>query len=150
MEIKKIIYLADLMPELGPEKSEPQDIKVVIMAGGLGKRLHPMTKDVPKPMIKVGDNSMIEIVIDNFKKFGFIEFLVSVNFLSDQITSHLEDGKKMGVKIAGPSIQGPEGGGLNNGSGSYSIFFQDPNGICFEIYAGSMNVSEFKESKTIA
>tara|TARA_B100001142_G_scaffold187173_1_gene186326 strand:- start:390 stop:1466 length:1077 start_codon:yes stop_codon:yes gene_type:complete len=99
MEIKKIISLEDLIPELGPEKSEPQDIKVVIMAGGFGKRLHPMTKDVPKPMIKVGDNSMIEIVIDNFKKFGFIEFLVSVNFLSDQITSHLEDGKKMGVKI---------------------------------------------------
>ena len=44
------------------------------MAGGFGKRLLPITKDVPKPMIKVGDNSMIDIVIDNFKKFWFSGF----------------------------------------------------------------------------
>lgn len=65
----------------------------------------------------------------------------------DQWKRNLE---RKGVKTAGPSIQGPEGGGLDNGSGSYSIFFQDPNGVCFEIYAGSMSVSDFKESKTIA
>ena len=99
MEIKKIIFLEDLLSGKEFAKSSPQDITVIIMAGGLGKRLLPMTKDTPKPMIKVGDNSMIEIVIDNFKKFGFLEFLVSINFLSDKIISHLEDGKKMGVKI---------------------------------------------------
>jgi len=55
-----------------------------------------------------------------------------------------------GIKITGPSIQGPDGGGLLNGSGSYSIFFQDPNGICFEIYTGAMSVSEFKAYKKAA
>ncbi len=60
------------------------------------------------------------------------------------------DLENKGVKTAGPSIQGPLGGGLDNGSGSYSIFFQDPNGICFEIYTGSMSVSEFKASKAVA
>ncbi len=55
--------------------------------------------------------------------------------------------EEKGVKTAGPSIQGPKGGGLENGSGSYSIFFQDPNGICFEIYTGSMSITKFKTSK---
>jgi dTDP-glucose pyrophosphorylase len=98
-KIKKIIFLEDLVPEKDSHNSNSQDIKVIIMAGGLGKRLLPMTENIPKPMIKVGDNSMIEIVIENFKKFGFVDFLVSVNFLSDQITSHLKDGKRMGVNI---------------------------------------------------
>ena len=52
-----------------------------------------------------------------------------------------------GVTVRGPFIQGPEGGGLPNGSGSYAIFFSDPNGICFEINAGAMTVAEYRKSK---
>ncbi len=48
-----------------------------------------------------------------------------------------------GIETDGPHIQGPEGDGMRAGSGSYAIFFTDPNGICFEIYAGAMTVSEF-------
>jgi len=65
----------------------------------------------------------------------------------DDVDKWQKELEEKGVKTAGPSIQGPEGGGLENGSGSYSIFFQDPNGICFEIYTGSMSVAEFKTSK---
>ncbi len=50
-----------------------------------------------------------------------------------------------GIKVYGPRIQGPEGGGLNEGSGSYSISFHDPNGVCFEIFAEPMTVSEYRE-----
>jgi len=50
-----------------------------------------------------------------------------------------------GLTINGPSIQGPEGDGLTAGSGSYAIFFLDPNGICFEIYSGAMSVSDYRE-----
>ncbi len=50
-----------------------------------------------------------------------------------------------GISVHGPTIQGPEGGGVVNGSGSYGIFFTDPNGICFEIHAGAMTVAEFRE-----
>ncbi len=50
-----------------------------------------------------------------------------------------------GIDVKGPQIQGPEGGGLNEGSGSYTIFFHDPNGICFEIFADPMTVSEYRE-----
>jgi len=48
-----------------------------------------------------------------------------------------------GIKVKGPQIQGPEGGGLDMGSSSYTIFFHDPNGICFEIFADADTVSEF-------
>jgi catechol 2,3-dioxygenase-like lactoylglutathione lyase family enzyme len=52
-----------------------------------------------------------------------------------------------GLTVDGPFIQGPEGGGLANGSGSYAIFFTDPNGVCFEINAGAMTVAQYRESK---
>lgn len=49
-----------------------------------------------------------------------------------------------GIAVDGPYVQGPEGGGLDGGSGSYAIFFNDPNGICFEIYTGAMTVAEYR------
>jgi catechol-2,3-dioxygenase len=52
-----------------------------------------------------------------------------------------------GIAIDGPYIQGPEGDGLDGGSGSYAIFFTDPNGICFEIYTGAMTVAEFRREQ---
>jgi catechol-2,3-dioxygenase len=51
-----------------------------------------------------------------------------------------------GIRVTGPQIQGPEGGGLEGGSGSYTIFFTDPNGICFEIFAEPMTVTEYRAS----
>ncbi len=54
-----------------------------------------------------------------------------------------------GIKVHGPQIQGPEGGGLPEGSCSYTIFFHDPNGVCFEIFADQLTVSEYRE-KTAA
>jgi catechol 2,3-dioxygenase-like lactoylglutathione lyase family enzyme len=49
-----------------------------------------------------------------------------------------------GVEIDGPYIQGPAGGGLDNGSGSYAVFFTDPNGVCFEIYSGALTLPEYR------
>ncbi len=51
-----------------------------------------------------------------------------------------------GIEVKGPQIQGPEGGGLNEGSSSYTIFFHDPNGVCFEIFADQMTVGEYHET----
>ncbi len=55
-----------------------------------------------------------------------------------------------GIAIDGPHVQGPDGGGLDGGSGSYAIFFNDPNGICFEIYAGAMTLPEFRRARAAA
>lgn len=48
-----------------------------------------------------------------------------------------------GIAVHGPQIQGPEGGGLDGGSSSYTVFFHDPNGICFEIFANAQTVDAF-------
>lgn len=55
--------------------------------------------------------------------------------------------KAAGLATDGPHIQGPEGGGLDGGSGSYAVFFTDPNGICFEIFSDPMTVSEYRAMK---
>lgn len=52
-----------------------------------------------------------------------------------------------GIEIDGPNIHGPAGGGMETGSGSYAIFFTDPNGVCFEIYAGAMTLPEFRDQQ---
>jgi catechol 2,3-dioxygenase-like lactoylglutathione lyase family enzyme len=51
-----------------------------------------------------------------------------------------------GIALDGPQIQGPAGGGLDSGSSSYSVFFTDPNGVSFEIFAEPMTVAEFREA----
>ena len=50
-----------------------------------------------------------------------------------------------GVKVHGPQIQGPEDGGAQEGSRSYTIFFHDPNGVCFEIFAEPLTVGEYRK-----
>ena len=73
--------------------------KVIIMAGGMGKRMMPHTKKIPKPLIRIKNKPMIEHVILNFKKFGFINFILSLNYLGRLIKNHYKDGKKLGIKI---------------------------------------------------
>ncbi len=55
-----------------------------------------------------------------------------------------------GIQVKGPQIQGPEGGGLEGGSSSYTIFFHDPNGICFEIFAEADTVDVFRTRREAA
>lgn len=71
----------------------------VIMAGGEGKRLKPLTEDVPKPMIKVGDKPILENIIDNFVKFGILNIYISINYKANVIKDYFGDGSKHGVKI---------------------------------------------------
>jgi catechol 2,3-dioxygenase-like lactoylglutathione lyase family enzyme len=63
---------------------------------------------------------------------------LSVDAWAEKLSAH-------GIVVKGPQIQGPEGGGLKEGSGSYTIFFYDPNGICFEIFTEPMTVSQYRE-----
>ena len=63
------------------------DNPVVIMAGGMGKRLRPYTENCPKPMLLINGKPMLEILIEQFKATGFNQFYISVNYLKDQIIS---------------------------------------------------------------
>jgi dTDP-glucose pyrophosphorylase len=73
---------------------------VVIMAGGMGTRLGDLTKHTPKPMLKVGDKPILEHIINNFQKYGFVNFSVSVNYKSEVIKDYFNNGEKLGVDIS--------------------------------------------------
>ncbi|MBE0514845.1 nucleotidyltransferase family protein [Sulfurimonas sp.] len=72
---------------------------VVIMAGGLGTRLGELTKDTPKPMLKVGAKPMVEHIIDMFVSHGFTKFMLSVNYKAEVVKEYFEDGSKFGIEI---------------------------------------------------
>ncbi len=72
---------------------------VVIMAGGLGTRLGELTKDTPKPMLKVGAKPMIEHIIDMFVSHGLTKFMLSVNYKAEIIKEYFGDGNKFGIQV---------------------------------------------------
>lgn len=76
-----------------------RDNWVVLMAGGLGSRLHPLTNDCPKPMLKVGDKPILETIITNFIEYGFSKFYLAVNYKAEMIEDYFGDGAKWGIKI---------------------------------------------------
>lgn len=72
---------------------------VVLMAGGLGSRLYPLTEDCPKPMLNVGNKPLLETILENFIEYGFRRFYISVNYMADMVKSHFGDGSRWGVEI---------------------------------------------------
>ena len=80
-------------------KSKTKSNKVVIMAGGKGMRLRPLTKNIPKPMLKVGKKPILQIILEKFKESGYKNFIICVNYKSKVIQDFFGDGMKFGVKI---------------------------------------------------
>ncbi len=76
-----------------------RDEHFIIMAGGRGKRLMPLTKSCPKPMLLINDIPILHHVIDRAKKDGFKNIVISVNYLSEQIIDYFGNGSDFGVNI---------------------------------------------------
>ncbi len=74
-------------------------MKAVILAGGLGTRLRPYTKSLPKPMLPLGGKPILEYEIEWARKNGIKEIVLCVSYLRNKIEDYFEDGKKFGVKI---------------------------------------------------
>ena len=72
---------------------------VIIMAGGLGKRLRPLTKNVPKPMLLIGNKPILQRIFELLIDQGFHKFYFSVNFKSKLIENYFGDGSRWGVNI---------------------------------------------------
>lgn len=72
---------------------------VFLMAGGFGTRLRPLTDNCPKPLLKVGDKPILEILLNSFIKSGFINFYISTHYMPEMIRSHFGDGSKWNIKI---------------------------------------------------
>ncbi len=74
-------------------------MKAIIVAGGKGERLKPLTNTVPKPMVEVDGKPILEHIITSFKNQGITEFIVTLCYLPDKITNYFGAGEKFGVSI---------------------------------------------------
>ena len=74
-------------------------MKAVILAGGRGTRLRPITFSIPKPLVPLGERTLIEVLIDRLKLYDFTEVTISTGYLSDLIRAFCGDGKQWGVNI---------------------------------------------------
>lgn len=74
-------------------------LSAVIMAGGKGERLLPLTQNTPKPLLKVGDKPIIEHNIDRLIKFGITDIYISVRYLAEQLVEYFGDGRDKGCNI---------------------------------------------------
>jgi len=73
--------------------------KVILMVGGLGTRLRPLTETTPKPMLKVGNKPILQTIVEKFKEYGYTNIIMCVNYKSHIIQDYFGDGTGFGVKI---------------------------------------------------
>ena len=73
--------------------------EALIMAGGFGTRLMPLTKDCPKPMLKVDGKPLLELIINNLKNYGYSKIYISVHYLANQIKEYFKDGSDLDIEI---------------------------------------------------
>ncbi len=100
--ITKIILKSDIFKRVQRKKfnkSILSKIKVVVMAGGKGQRLDPITRIFPKPLVPIKDKTAIENIIDSFSKFGVRKFFFVVNYKADLIKAYFKNKNFMGKKI---------------------------------------------------
>jgi NDP-sugar pyrophosphorylase family protein len=74
-------------------------MKAVILAGGLGTRLQPFTQVIPKPLLPIGESSVLEIQILSLARLGFDDIFIATNYMSEYIEAFLGTGAKYGVKL---------------------------------------------------
>lgn len=73
--------------------------KAMILAAGLGKRMRPLTQDCPKPLLKVGDQALIEYHLKRLKSLGITDVVINVSYLAEKIIDFLGTGERYGLKI---------------------------------------------------
>lgn len=93
MRVLDIIFFNEL------NHCQSKENPVVIMAGGLGTRLAPLTSDIPKPMLKVGARPILETILEQLKSYGYTNIILSVNYKADIIEDYFQDGSNFGVTI---------------------------------------------------
>jgi dTDP-glucose pyrophosphorylase len=95
-EEKRVVGL-EILDEILSESQ--YDNWVVLMAGGLGSRLRPLTEDVPKPLIKINGKPILENILEKFIESGFHRFYITLNYMADKIRDYFGDGSRWGVEI---------------------------------------------------
>ena len=90
---KGIVILSDLLPQL----SKP--LQAVVMAGGFGKRLMPLTENTPKPMLPISGKPVLEHIVNQLRNTGIRNISISTHYHPEKITSHFGSGADFGVNI---------------------------------------------------
>ncbi len=90
--------LVDLIHDKADETRQWSN-PVILMLGGLGMRLRPLTQKVPKPMLMVGDKPILETILEHVTGQGFSRFYFCINYLGEMIQQHFGDGSRWGVHI---------------------------------------------------
>lgn len=89
-ELVDVVFWDDLFSEATIAHHRPKiDLPVVIMAGGKGTRLKPITNVVPKPLVPVSDKTILEVIMDQFESIGCHKFYMSVNYKADMMKYYL-------------------------------------------------------------
>ena len=96
-KLKKILVKDNLIDNSPFKKKCNQ--KIILMAGGKGLRLRPLTKNLPKPMLKISKKRIIEKIIFDFVKQGYTDFIITVNYLKKKIKDFIGDGSKFNCKV---------------------------------------------------
>lgn len=92
-KVVSIVILDELL------KPQNYSNKVILMVGGLGTRLRPLTETTPKPMLHVGGKPILQTIVERFASYGFTNITMCVNYKSDIIQEHFGDGSRFGVSI---------------------------------------------------
>jgi dTDP-glucose pyrophosphorylase/predicted transcriptional regulator len=92
----KIVGLQEIRELIKPQHKMN---KVILMVGGLGTRLRPLTEDTPKPMLKVGNKPILQTIVEKFAEYGYTNIVMCVNYKSHIIQNYFGDGSQFGVTI---------------------------------------------------
>ena len=98
-----LVTLDDLLPD------EVLPLQAVIMAGGFGTRLLPLTQDLPKPMLPIGDRPLMELMIDELRRSGIRRVNVTTHYLPEKIKDHFGDGREFGIELNYVTEESPLG-----------------------------------------
>ena len=88
-ELVDVWFWEECFNSTEPDNREKIDLPVVIMAGGKGTRLKPITNVIPKPLVPVGDKTILEVIMDQFEGIGCHKFYMSVNYKADMMKFYL-------------------------------------------------------------
>jgi len=139
-EVDELNRVVDLHTWEEFEQPKSQSAMVVIMAGGQGVRLRPLTADCPKPMLKVSEKPMLEHIIEHARDQGFQRFVIAINYLGHMIESHFAQGERLGVKIEYVKENKPMGT-----AGALSLLSPDPGEPFIVINGDVMTDIQYRE-----
>ena len=95
--------IEDLLP------GDDLPLQAVIMAGGYGTRLRPLTNDIPKPLLPVGDHPIMELIVSQLRNAGIRRIHVTTHYMADRVLEHFGNGNSLGVDIQYVNEENPLG-----------------------------------------